>query len=974
MATLGSPGVQVSVIDESFYTPSAPGTIPLIFVATAQDKSNASGTGTAQGTTAANAGKVWVITSQRDLTDTFGTPTFYTDVNGNSVHGGELNEYGLQAAYSLLGVSSRAYIARANVDLGALTPSTTVPEGSPVSGTYWVDSDDTLYGINEWDATTEKFTVKTPLIIDNDNVATAADGDLIPIVGGLDEDLGDYAMVVTSDNANQLWYRTSTTWVKVENGFNGGKWVTLSPHTDYPQWAGNNIDTGSVWIKTTTPGRGASWAVKLYSGSTKTWSTVSAPVYATSQEALQKLDATGGSKIAVGSLFVQSDIDGTEGASFKLHRRANAGKTTVVSPATTGQATAGSTFQIAETTAGASGWQNGSGVLTLSTGTTTAQAIAAAINSADLDNVTASYDTVTEKLTISHRLGGDILLTDGTNSPLDAVGITSELANVYDSGSDMVVSNWKPLVYEAKKSAPYTLPADGKLWYNANLSDADIMYHDGSDWVGYLNAFPNTDPAGPIVAATAPTEQSDGTALVANDIWISTANTDRYGKDVYIWNAVSLAWDLQDVTDQTTPNGWVFADARWGDSGSVGPATVTPIATLLESDFVDVDCPDPALYPRGTHLWNTRRSGFNVKQYSAGYVDTNADNTMYGDESMSDYSADRWVTASANNEDGSGTFGRLAQRAYIVSKLKAEIDTNAAVRDTDTLAFNLMATPGYPEAIANMVALNNDRGLTAFVVGDTPFRLAPTATALQNWGTNAAGATDNGDTGLVTRNEYLGMFYPSGFTTDNSGKNIVVPPSHMMLRTITNSDAKSYQWFAPAGTRRGGVDNATSVGYLSAEGEFKTIALYEGLRNVLQDPVTRVAINPIATLPGSGLVNFGQQTRASAASALDRINVARLVAYLRKQLSVLAKPYLFEPNDAQTRREIKGSVESLLIELVGQRALYDFIVVCDSSNNTAARIDRSELWVDIAVEPVKAVEFIYIPLRIKNTGDIAAGI
>jgi hypothetical protein len=273
-----------------------------------------------------------------------------------------------------------------------------------------------------------------------------------------------------------------------------------------------------------------------------------------------------------------------------------------------------------------------------------------------------------------------------------------------------------------------------------------------------------------------------------------------------------------------------------------------------------------------------------------------------------------------------------------------------------------------------MVALNNDRGLTAFVVGDTPFRLAPTATALQNWGTNAAGATDNGDTGLVTRNEYLGMFYPSGFTTDNSGKNIVVPPSHMMLRTITNSDAKSYQWFAPAGTRRGGVDNATSVGYLSAEGEFKTIALYEGLRNVLQDPVTRVAINPIATLPGSGLVNFGQQTRASAASALDRINVARLVAYLRKQLSVLAKPYLFEPNDAQTRREIKGSVESLLIELVGQRALYDFIVVCDSSNNTAARIDRSELWVDIAVEPVKAVEFIYIPLRIKNTGDIAAGI
>ena len=107
MATLQSPGVNVSVIDESFYTPAAPGTVPLIFVASATNKSNASGTGTALGTLAANAGKVWTITSQRDLTDTFGTPLFYTDANNNPVHGGELNEYGLQAAYSLLGVSSK---------------------------------------------------------------------------------------------------------------------------------------------------------------------------------------------------------------------------------------------------------------------------------------------------------------------------------------------------------------------------------------------------------------------------------------------------------------------------------------------------------------------------------------------------------------------------------------------------------------------------------------------------------------------------------------------------------------------------------------------------------------------------------------------------------------------------------------------------------------------------------------------------
>jgi hypothetical protein len=135
-----------------------------------------------------------------------------------------------------------------------------------------------------------------------------------------------------------------------------------------------------------------------------------------------------------------------------------------------------------------------------------------------------------------------------------------------------------------------------------------------------------------------------------------------------------------------------------------------------------------------------------------------------------------------------------------------------------------------------------------------------------------------------------------------------------------------------------------------------------------------VKINPITTLTGVGLIAYGQRTRSSTTTALDRINVSRLVCYLRRQLDVLARPFLFEPNDDQTRREIKAAAESLMLELVGQRALNDFIVVCDETNNTPARIDRSELYMDIAIEPIKAVEFIYIPLRIKNTGDIKAGL
>jgi phage tail sheath protein FI len=189
----------------------------------------------------------------------------------------------------------------------------------------------------------------------------------------------------------------------------------------------------------------------------------------------------------------------------------------------------------------------------------------------------------------------------------------------------------------------------------------------------------------------------------------------------------------------------------------------------------------------------------------------------------------------------------------------------------------------------------------------------------------------------------------------------------MMLRTIALSDQVSYPWFAPAGTRRGGITNATATGYIDGEGEFVSIALNEGQRDTLYS----VNVNPITFINGAGLVAYGQKTRARGASSLDRINVARLVIYLRGQLNKLAKPYIFEPNDKITRDQIKQAAESLMLELVGARALYDYLVVCDESNNTPARIDRNELYLDIAIEPVKAVEFIYISLCLKNTGEIA---
>jgi len=326
-----------------------------------------------------------------------------------------------------------------------------------------------------------------------------------------------------------------------------------------------------------------------------------------------------------------------------------------------------------------------------------------------------------------------------------------------------------------------------------------------------------------------------------------------------------------------------------------------------------------------------------------------------------------WVTASGLKPDGSAYMGRKAQRNMVVQAMKAAVNTNQSILEEDTF-FNLIAAPNFPELQPDMVVLNNNRNNTAYIVGDTPLRLPDQATDITNWANNVAGATSTGEEGLVTRDEYMGLFYPSGITTDLTGAQVVVPASHMMLRTLLRNDTIAYPWFAPAGTRRGTIDNATNIGYLNGStGEFVTVKNRMSIRDVLYTN----QINPLAFFTGVGLLNYGNKNSKDTQSALDRINVSRLVCYIRERLQVVARPFVFEPNDSITRNQITAVVQSLFIDLVAKRGIFDYLVVCDESNNTPARIDRNELWVDVAIEPVKAAEFIYIPVRVLNTGELA---
>jgi hypothetical protein len=951
---LTSPGVQVSVIDESFYTTAEPGTRPLFIVATAANKTPSSGSGTALGTTSAYNGRVWTITSQRELAETFGDPSFKIDTNNNPIHAGELNEYGLQAAYSYLGVSNSALVIRAELDLNELLPGADAPGGDPEDGTFWLDTANSTYGIFQWDGRSavaggQTFTNKKPLVStdgtfpDPDSVAA---GSYLVISGQQgEEELVQiyYRSLYTTSGVND-----GTSWVLVGSD----DWATAHPTitgTGTTSTQGDSLTLNGDNIVSTTGSSLASLVTDINNLESNFGARLNdagkLEIFATDAQ-LDNIQISGDSALL--------QAIGITAGTYKVPKLHISKHTEVPQYKTSGQARPSGSVWIktTEPNAGAR-WR----VKKYNAATMLWEQLAAPIYATD-EAANTGLDPIG---------GGTNIVVNSVYVQYDDVPVAEFVVKRRNTTSTWITmpASGTNQYYFISNDAPMTLTANNKLWYSSVVDEIDIMVNDGSNWVGYANMYEGVDPAGPIVSPTKPKTQSDGTTPLADfDLWVDTSDLENYPL-LKRYNDAFKRWDLVDSSDQTTEEGVVFADARWSTSGSDDmPAS---IADLLTSDFLDPDAPDSALYPQGMLLWNTRRSGFNVKRFVQNYIDVTADNHRQADASMADYYPHRWVTESGNQADGSGSFGRHAQRKVVIQSLQALVNSNEAIRDTERNSFNLLATPGYPELIGEMINLNNDRGLTAFVVGDSPARLNPSATNLNNWGTNLAGSLQDDDMGLVSRDEYMGVFYPWGFTSDNFGRDIAVPPSHMILRMIALNDQVAYPWFAPAGTRRGGITNATAVGYVTAEGEFSSVALNDGQRDTLYN----VAVNPITYFTGAGLVNFGQKTRARGASALDRINVARLVIFLRNQLNKLAKPYIFEPNDKITRDEIKQQVESLLLELVGQRALYDFLVVCDESNNTPNRIDRSELHVDIAIEPVKAVEFIYIPVRLKNTGEIA---
>ena len=304
-----------------------------------------------------------------------------------------------------------------------------------------------------------------------------------------------------------------------------------------------------------------------------------------------------------------------------------------------------------------------------------------------------------------------------------------------------------------------------------------------------------------------------------------------------------------------------------------------------------------------------------------------------------------------------------ARRVAITTALQAAVNSNTEIR-AETFDYNLILCPGYPELADELLNLVADIADEALVIADTPVDLNPDGITNPSTGWAVTTARQN--------SIHVTYYNPWSFASNLDGRNVVAAPSGTALRQYAFSDDVSFLWFAPAGVRRGVVTGVSDIGFVSGAlggpTEFVPVALNQGQRDAMYQDAPSGRINPVTFFPGQGILLWGQKTSAPQPSAMDRVNVSRLIKYIKRQLRRNTLSFVFEPNDQLTRDNLKAVVDNFLGDLIVKRGLFDFATISDESNNTPDRIDRNEMYIDVALKPVKAAEFIYIPIRIVTTG------
>jgi hypothetical protein len=299
---------------------------------------------------------------------------------------------------------------------------------------------------------------------------------------------------------------------------------------------------------------------------------------------------------------------------------------------------------------------------------------------------------------------------------------------------------------------------------------------------------------------------------------------------------------------------------------------------------------------------------------------------------------------------------------YAFYTIKRAIDT---VADPEALDMNLLSVPGLTNdtLTGHMIDVCEERADAMAVVDLSNVYIPPHEAYYSDRTSRIPANPKQRAIDLKNRridSSYGSTFYPWVQTRDDNGQLVWVPPSVAMMGVLASSERASAVWFAPAGFNRGGLsDGAAGIPVTNVS---------ERLISRDRDTLYEARINPIASFPSTGIVVFGQKTLQARPSALDRINVRRLVIFLKKQISIASAQILFEQNVEATWNKFKGLVEPILSNVQTQFGITGYRLILDSSTTTEDLIDQNILYAKIMIKPARAIEYIAIDFAILNTG------
>jgi len=446
----------------------------------------------------------------------------------------------------------------------------------------------------------------------------------------------------------------------------------------------------------------------------------------------------------------------------------------------------------------------------------------------------------------------------------------------------------------------------------------------------------------------------------------NSVSTELAGGVLPSGSADNVRWEIQ---SPNTSSGTFTLIVRRGDDNtntptvletwsniSLDPFAPNYIEAVIGNQAYSVNTSDSTYYVQTTGTYTNKSRYVRVK--SVLYPTPNFLNTNGAVNSGSDGNGfDKYIPVAASGTFGGATganfvgggaafYNGTTSPTNIQGIPAANYNTSITLLgNKDDYSFNILAAPGLtttnaPSQVTSLISTCQNRGDAIAVVD------------VADYGAIIGTVTNNAKS---YNNSYAATYWPWLQTIDpDTGKAVFVPASTMIPGVYAYNDSVAEPWFAPAGINRGGLSTVTQA--------------ERRLSQTDRDTLYTSNVNPIATFPGTGVVVYGQKTLQKAASALDRVNVRRLLIALKSYISQIANNLVFEQNSIATRNNFLAQVNPYLESVQQRQGLYAFKVVMDDSNNTPDVIDRNQLVGQIYLQPTKTAEFVLLDFNVLPTG------